>query len=106
MIARRRAIAHGPIGMWPNDSPPARLPIEKIARTIPASSPPWPKVATTPASTAAHAPISRNPMTVASSTGALVSTFPRLRRLRGMRTRPTSGDRMNHAAAADAGSRR
>ena len=97
MTARRRAIAQRPIGMWPNDRPPARLPIENTASTIPASSPPWSNVATTPASTAAHAPISRNPITVASSTGGLARTLPRLRRLRGMRTRPTSGDRMNHA---------
>ena len=34
-IARRRAIAHGPIGMWPNDRPPARLPTEKSASTMP-----------------------------------------------------------------------
>ena len=44
---------------------------------------------------AEHAPISRNPVTVASSTGGLASTAPRLRRLRGMRTRPSSGDEMN-----------
>ena len=36
-------------------------------------------------------------MTVASSTGGLASTLPIVRRLRGMRTRPISGDMMNHA---------
>ena len=41
--------------------------------------------------------MSRKPITVASSTGGFVSTLPKLRRLRGMRTRPTSGERMNHA---------
>ncbi len=95
--ARRRAIAHEPIGMCPKLSPPDRLPIAKRASTMPASNPPWPNVATTPASTAAHAPIKRNPTTVASSTGGLVRTLPILRRLRGMRTRPISGDMMNHA---------
>ncbi len=34
-------------------------------------------------------------MTVARTTGGLVSTLPNARRLRGMRTRPTSGERMN-----------
>jgi hypothetical protein len=39
-IARRRAIAHGPIGMCPSARPPARLPTENSASTMPASSPP------------------------------------------------------------------
>ena len=100
-IARRRAIDHGPIGMWPSVRPPARLPTEKTASTMPASSPPWPNVATTPASTAAHAPMRRNPTTVASSTAGLVSTLPMLRRLRGMRTRPDLGGEDEPQPAAD-----
>jgi hypothetical protein len=39
--------------------------------------------------------MSRNPATVASSTVGRASTLPKARLLRGMRTRPTSGDAMN-----------
>jgi hypothetical protein len=57
----------------------------------PGLEPPWPKVATTAASTAAHAPMRRKPITVARRTTGFPRTLPNARRLRGMRTRPTSG---------------
>jgi len=70
----RRAVDHGPIGTCPRNRPPARLPTEKMASTMPASAPSCPNTATTPASTAAQAPMRRNPTIVASMTGGRVST--------------------------------
>ena len=66
-----------------------------MASTMPASAPSCPNTATTPASTAAHAPMRRNPTIVASMTGGRVSTAPNRRFDRGMRTRPSSGEEMN-----------
>ncbi len=62
---------------------------------MPASAPSWPNAATTPASTAAHAPMRRKPTIVASRTGGRASTTPKRRFERGMRTRPSSGEEMN-----------
>lgn len=85
----------GAIGRCPNASPPPSDPIANRASTMPAFGLPSPNALVTPASTAAHAPMSRNPVNVATSTDGRRSTVPNARFERGMRTRPTSGDAMN-----------
>ena len=88
------------MAMWPKLRPPAIEPTEKIASTMPASAPPCPNTATTPASIAAHAPTSRKP-TRSRADGGRRSTVPKRALAAGDAHPPELGGREEPEAAAD-----
>ena len=95
-MSMRRAMVHGRMGRWPKLRPPMMEPTEEMASTSPPVALPSPNAVTTPASIADHMPTSKKPVTVTMATGGRVSTAPKRRLERGMRTLPSSGDAMNH----------